>query len=113
MGMAERRLARCGGSAGLPSARTRPSRTIGDREGARAHGHHNGRLSTSWRNVISHSPRGIPCFDGSVVIRRVAPFSAVKAMRLAGHFDIDIELRRGTLGAGYNHVFGDFRGPPQ
>jgi hypothetical protein len=80
---------------------------------SRACVHHNARLSTSWRGVISHSPRAIPCFDGSVVIRRVAPFSAVKAMRLAGHFDIDIELRRGTLGAGYNHVFGDFRGPPQ
>jgi hypothetical protein len=66
---------------------------------SRACVHHNARLSTSWRGVISHSPRAIPCFDGSVVIRRAAPFSAVKAMRLARHFDIDIELRRGTLGA--------------
>ena len=28
------------------------------------------RLSTSWRDVISHSPREIPCFDGTVLIRR-------------------------------------------
>jgi hypothetical protein len=31
----------------------------------KADGRHNVRLSTSWRDVISHSPRGIPCFDGS------------------------------------------------
>jgi hypothetical protein len=31
---------------------------------------HNARLLTSWRDVISHSPRGIPCFDGTVLIRR-------------------------------------------
>jgi uncharacterized membrane protein/quercetin dioxygenase-like cupin family protein len=28
----------------------------------KADGRHNARLSTSWRDVISHSPRGIPCF---------------------------------------------------
>jgi quercetin dioxygenase-like cupin family protein len=28
----------------------------------KAHGRHNARLSTSWPDVISHSPREIPCF---------------------------------------------------
>src|SRR5205814_8684626 len=28
----------------------------------KADGRHNARLSTSWPDVISHSPRGIPCF---------------------------------------------------
>jgi hypothetical protein len=36
----------------------------------KADGHYNERLSTSWRDVISHSPREIPCFDGTVLIRR-------------------------------------------
>jgi hypothetical protein len=36
----------------------------------KADGRHNARLSTSWREVISYSPRGIPCFDGTVLIRR-------------------------------------------
>ena len=36
----------------------------------KADGRHNARLSTSWRDVISHSPREIPCFDGTVLIRR-------------------------------------------
>ena len=36
----------------------------------KADGRHNARLSTLWRDVISHSPRGIPCFDGTVLIRR-------------------------------------------
>jgi uncharacterized membrane protein len=31
-----------------------------------ADGRHNARLSTSWRDVISHSPRGIPCFTGTL-----------------------------------------------
>lgn len=30
----------------------------------KAEGRHNQRLSTSWRNVIFHSPRGIACFNG-------------------------------------------------
>ena len=36
----------------------------------KADGRHNARLSTSWRDVISHSPREIPCFDGTLLIRR-------------------------------------------
>ena len=36
----------------------------------KADGHYNERLSTSWRDVISNSPREIPCFDGTVLIRR-------------------------------------------
>src|SRR3954454_938520 len=28
----------------------------------KADGHHNARLLTSWRDVISHLPREIPCF---------------------------------------------------
>src|SRR4051794_11876788 len=36
----------------------------------RADGLHNTRLSTSWREVISHLPRGIPCFDRTVLMRR-------------------------------------------
>src|SRR5690349_7329481 len=31
---------------------------------------HNAWLSTSWRDVISRSPRGIPCFDGTVLRHR-------------------------------------------
>src|SRR5262245_59622283 len=31
---------------------------------------HNARLSTSWRDVISHSSRGIPCLHGTGLIRR-------------------------------------------
>jgi hypothetical protein len=36
----------------------------------KADGRHYARLSTSRRNVISYSPREIPCFDGTVLIRR-------------------------------------------
>jgi hypothetical protein len=36
----------------------------------KADGRHNARLSTPWRDVISHSPREVPCFDGTVLIRR-------------------------------------------
>src|SRR5258708_34066023 len=36
----------------------------------KAHGRHNARLSTSWRDFISHSPRGIPCLHGTGLIRR-------------------------------------------
>src|SRR5215218_6856258 len=38
----------------------------------KADGRHNERLSTSWRDVISYSPRGIPCFVGTLLIRRTA-----------------------------------------
>jgi hypothetical protein len=31
-----------------------------------AEGGDNARLSTSWRDVISHLPRGIPCFAGTL-----------------------------------------------
>jgi hypothetical protein len=31
--------------------------------------HHNPRLSTSWRDVTSHPPSRIPCFDGTVNIQ--------------------------------------------
>jgi len=36
----------------------------------KADGRHNERLSTPWPDVISYSPREIPCFDGIVLIRR-------------------------------------------
>ena len=36
----------------------------------KADGHHNERPSISCRDVISHSPREIPCFDDTVLIRR-------------------------------------------
>jgi hypothetical protein len=37
---------------------------------ATAKGHYNVRLLTSWRDVISHSRRGIPCLHGTGLIRR-------------------------------------------
>jgi hypothetical protein len=97
----------------------------------KADGHHNARLSTSWRDVISHWPPGIPYFDGTVLIQRTAAkrelcrccpgrstsaarrSSLVKAARLAGALRDRELLRRSTLGAGYEHVFSDLRGPPQ
>src|SRR4051794_34052889 len=36
----------------------------------KADGRHNERLSTSWPDVISHSPREIPFFGGTVLVRR-------------------------------------------
>jgi hypothetical protein len=45
---------------------------------AEADGRHNARLLTSWRDVISHSPRGIACFDGTLLIRRTTASRVVR-----------------------------------
>jgi hypothetical protein len=51
---------------------------------------YNARLSTSWHDVIFHSPRGIACFNGTLLVRRRtaqrvprdnAPFTPTKESR--------------------------------
>src|SRR5262245_29381637 len=44
----------------------------------KADGRHNGRLSISWRDVISHSPRGTPCFEPTVLVRRTTAKRVVR-----------------------------------
>src|SRR5204863_2183334 len=58
----------------------------------KADGRHNARLSTSWRDVISHSPRGIPCCAGTLLIRRT---TASRVMR--GDVPFNRRRRKSTM----------------
>jgi hypothetical protein len=41
-------------------------------------------------------------------MRRTTPVFCRERGAWSGHFDIEIVLRRSTLGARYDHVFSDF-----
>src|SRR4051794_15322582 len=85
-------------------------------------GCHNARLSTSWRDVISHSPCGIPCLHTTGLIRRtirrlqmsvqkpvLTPPHGGETVTLSGGSSIEMKVESSQSGGEYGVVLWTLR----
>src|SRR5215475_11500458 len=88
----------------------------------KANGHHNARLLTSSRDVISHSPRGISCLHGTGLIRRtirrlqmsvqkpvLTPPRGGEKVTTSGGSSIEIKVESSQSGGEYGAVLWTVR----